>query len=88
MTIVIYRHYIRNKKGKDWGDLERFESPHVHSSSRHARASTSTSGSGVSRHGSGEYYQHGHIKRWDSRGSRSSTKSCPPLYTYPQQVSK
>lgn len=28
----------------------------------------------------------GRIKRWDSRGSRSSTKSCPPMYTYPQQV--
>ncbi|ODN02651.1 Synaptotagmin-3 [Orchesella cincta] len=27
----------------------------------------------------------GRIKRWDSRGSRSSTKSCPPMYTYPQQ---
>lgn len=30
----------------------------------------------------------GRIKRWDSRGSRSSTKSCPPMYTYPQQVRK
>ena len=78
LTLVIYRYYNHRRKGKDWGDLERFDSPYAHSSGRQ--------GYQGSLYNPTKYVRKNQMTRWDSRGSRSSTKSCPPLYTYPQQV--
>ncbi|XP_021960510.2 synaptotagmin-7 [Folsomia candida] len=121
LTIILY-HYYYKRKNKDWGDLDRFESPRpskystplvgpggvkpsraciaasesgfgkcpygTRDSRQSSRSSWSKSSIGSST-GSTSDYGHGHgaekVKKWDSRGSRSSTKSCPPLYTYPQQ---
>ncbi|CAG7734173.1 unnamed protein product [Allacma fusca] len=88
MTIVIYRYYTLRKRCKDWGDLERFDAPHLTrpatKSFGHVKPYASTSGAKYPY--SGPSTSKSQMTRWDSRGSRTSTKSCPPLYTYPQQV--
>ena len=117
MTVLLYHYYVSRRQCKDWGDLERFETPMPSTSSvrssrscsgkrhgsdircisgnpRKKRTSSGSIGS-MSSHKSGSTVssatrEHGvskdRMKRWDSRGSRCSTKSCPPCYTYPQQV--
>jgi len=98
MSILIYQHYRHRRKSIDWGDIERYDTPleliptgSNNSSFRSYKYSqlVAKQDHHWNRQNSRKRPSVGNIDRHrESRGSRTSTKSCPAdVFTYPAQVS-
>jgi hypothetical protein len=102
MSVLIYQHYRYRRKSIDWGDIERYDTPlellpsgsnnSSFRSYKYSQLLAKQDGSKLHRQSSKKrtsVSSVGNIDRHrETRGSRTSSKSCPPeVFTYPAQVS-